>query len=214
MSYNAVTTTRIARVAGTVVLVVLGWLCLNSRSYAGPIWWQDTEGYIVNNPDESFTLTFPAGDPSSVQLVDEVYTYSLAGDYTTNFTSGVMFSFSNSSASYVDFRFQSSNRLWTYAFTPSAGLAPYDIPFRYSESWTYPDATEADFYADLHDVQWIGYLIQRSDISEEEIFAVSAVVLYVPEPADYCLLAAGICGLILVFRKRLRAWHWSAGVPA
>lgn len=62
---------------------------------------------------------------------------------------------------------------------------------------------EQDMLADLEMIDWIGvYLRRAGEISPG--YSLDDQMLYVPEPAEIILLAAGVAGLVSAWRRSLR----------
>lgn len=163
------------------------------------------------------------GPPDPLQAQDTIYTASspaantFTGDYIASNVMRVGFNFYNDStptSAKLVFYSSSSSREWSSDITPSTtGWHAYSIYFSYS-SWTAPPGANAtDFLADLQAVSWIGISIVRGGTGTEN-YGLDDFELYVPEPADFFLFAAGLLGLTLAMRQRRRTCAQSSGSPA
>ncbi|MEI6970848.1 MAG: PEP-CTERM sorting domain-containing protein [bacterium] len=239
---NACGITRVGTRAGAVVAFALGLGFSALSSEAGPIidspeTWTSSgaQGWTNTAPDVSLSnpggapgyllITFPAvGNPPDPgeTLHDTIYTFTspatnIFGGNLSNVL-GARFVLSNSvvpSAISVVFGVATNDNEWTFILDPAAAgqWTPYNVVFQFS-LWTMPGGTESEFLADLLAVEYIGIHIDRGG-SDQEYYGLDDFTLYVPEPADYLLLAAGLFGFALVFRRRLRTWKgWSSGLPA
>lgn len=182
----------------------------------------------LSNPGGSngfLLVTFPdQGDPPVGAADDTIFTSGspatnlFTGDYITNGAIGARFDFlaSNVLPAHVDLVFGVATNAHEWSYTLAAPVlgewTSYDAAFEFS-LWSMPGGTEEEFLADLAAVDWIGIHIDRGN-SSEQYYGIDNFVLYVPEPADYFLLAAGLIGLAFCFRKKLREHSWSLGIPA
>lgn len=63
-------------------------------------------------------------------------------------------------------------------------------------------ASEEQFLADLNSIEWIGIRIQRTT-EFEQIYGIDNVMLMIPEPAEWIMLAAALSVCAMALRQKL-----------
>ena len=231
MNRCTVITGRKANAAPAHVLVAITIIAVAVTSRAGPIidspeTWTNSgvQGWINNMPD--VTLANPAGGSNGFLIItfldqgsppvgsadDIIYTTTntFTGNFIASNAGGASFTFlaSNVTPLSVDLVFSvaTNTHEWSSPLAPSVlgTWTSYSIPFDFALWSLNPGGTQGEFLADLQAVEWIGLHIFRGD-TIEQIYGLDNFMLYlvIPEPADICLLAAGLLGLGLTFRRRV-----------
>ncbi|MEI6808988.1 MAG: hypothetical protein WCN95_09710 [bacterium] len=207
-------------VAGPTVMTPETWTAAGLQGWGSAGDASVTRDGVVNNP--YLLISFagggapPAPYQATISTVGSPATTLFTGNYIAANVASANFSFSNSvNPSTVSLVFGANAHAWSRTFTPVSinHWNTYNIYFNYSLEWTSPGNDAATFLADLQAVSWIGINIVSGGTGPEE-YGLDNFQLMIPEPADFCLLAAGVLGMALALRRKPLSRHWSTGIHA
>jgi len=201
-------------------LILLGEFDWNPPDSSDGVWTSDHVGWVNlayptsgGNTGGFMSVEFPAtavpNPPNEwSEVIHSPATNLFAGTYTTSMWFEMDFWASNYVAGAVQFRWKSTTNaeVWRYTVTPpavtqtwgtvSASLANWN-------DWKYVGASQAKYLSDLQDIQWIGVYIYRNT-ANEQTYGIDNFQLWIPEPAEYIMLAAAILTSGMSFRRRRR----------
>lgn len=94
--------------------------------------------------------------------------------------------------------------VWRSPVTIPSGLDTWTTvaqSFQSWQSWQYPGSTEAQYLADLQNIDWVGVYIFRNT-GDEQIYGIDNFRLMIPEPAELFLLVSVVAASGLSGRRR------------
>ncbi|OGV68074.1 MAG: hypothetical protein A2283_18715 [Lentisphaerae bacterium RIFOXYA12_FULL_48_11] len=116
---------------------------------------------------------------------------------------------SNLVAGAVQIRWGTTNAgagVWRSPVTIPSGLDTWTTvasSFNNWQNWQYPGATEAQYLADLQNIDWVGVYIFRNT-GDEQIYGIDNFRLMIPEPAELLMLVSAVLASGLSARRRRR----------
>ena len=189
--------------------------------------WSSRDGWVLTNretaggnPDGWLSITFTnlssgAPGPHWFDTVSTSATNLFAGTWST--TNWIEFDFwaSNREPREVQVRFSSTNdpnRIWrsTVFDTETDSLSletwtPFTASFSNWEDWRVfsPGYTEANYLADLDQIDWIGVYIYRTT-RFDQVYGIDNFALMIPEPVEVCMVVAAMISSTMSLRKKRR----------
>lgn len=132
-------------------------------------------------------------------------------DYTVSSAGGVTFSFyAQDYTTPLDtvalfFYSGTSGRTWRYSLAGPATVGAwinYSAPMSWTANWTSPTFGQAEFTADLADVDQIGIWVNRSADTGAQTYALDDFGLIAPEPSTYVILGFTLLTLAITLRRK------------
>jgi hypothetical protein len=153
------------------------------------------------------TTLFPVSNWYDVVTIKATNLY--AGTWTTQMWIQFEFWESNVVPGSLQVRWKSKTNdfIWRYSLAPpptQTWATTSRAGFGSWNNWQYPGANEAQYLADLQNIDWIGIYIFRNTIADQ-VYGVDNFRLMIPEPAELIMLVAVALSSGLFFRRRRRA---------
>jgi hypothetical protein len=162
-----------------------------------------SQGFPANEDEKVFASTNSsggifAGNQSYAGLSYYVSFKFYADDFTTASNTLALFFYS-----------ETSGRTWKYALDGPASINHWydyiNLPMSWSANWSSPGFGQAQFNADIADVDQLGVWVYRSADTDQQTYGIDSFrlgVFQIPEPSTYAILAFTLLTLGLTLRRK------------